>query len=238
MARWVTIALLSTACSLPPLDHTGKACPCPSTYRCVADVCRPGVGGGTDGAVELVVLTIAADSDDATWTGSTEQLMIENGGLLLQIGKGAQMPTAGLRFSVPLPQGSQVIDARLELHLLTLTATVGSTVSVQVWNSIAVPAFANGHIHRAEGHAQGGLSAASIGGLSAVWGTTVSDNLSTLLQPLINRTEWSSGSYVGFVLTADQMPSGTWAGFEDSSHDAGTEQGDQSARLEIRFSRP
>ncbi len=158
-------------------------------------------GGGT----ELVVLTIAADSDDATWTGSTEHVMIENGGFLLQIGNDARKPTAGLRFSVPLPQGSQVLDARLELQLLNLTDTAGSTVRVQAWNSIAVPPFSNTHVHPAELHASGNLSTTSIGGLSAVWGTTVSDDLSPLLQPLIIMSEWSSGTYVGFVLTADQI---------------------------------
>lgn len=248
----LTLILMAPSCTLEPLDHEGRACStgvCPTGYTCVAGLCSRGVlgDGGPEpdasapdatmlGPEEFLVLELASDTDDATWVGNTsppdrEVLSVDNGGVFVEVGQGGDHGTAGLRFALPLPPGARVLDARLELQRLTGGARETTTMQVAVWQSIDVPPFDPGHTHPPEFHAAGGLSA-SIGGWQARWDPTTSPDLSSLIQPLVDRPDWRRDATVGFVITAQDMPEGVWAGFADHA-----DRSAPAAKLKLRVQR-
>lgn len=243
----ILIAGAALACTLEPLDHEGRACStgvCPAGYACVAGLCTQGATAGDAGVrdaaplgpEEFLVLELAADTDDATWLGNTappdrEVLSVDNGGVFVEVGQGGDHGTAGLRFALPLPPGAQILDARLELQRLTGGARETNTLRVAVWQSIDVPPFDPSHVHPPEFHAAGGLSA-WVGGWAARWDPTTSPDLSALLQPLVARSDWRRDATVGFVIAADDMPEGLWAGFADHA-----DQSAPAARLKLRVRR-
>lgn len=216
MRTVAALGLVAASCVLPAVDYEGKRCLeglCPADLTCVEGRClgAASLDAGHDGGRDFLTIAVAAPSDDATWSGSDERLRSNDVERALEVGPQRAL---GVRFGLPVPPGSTLEDVRYEVARATGDAPDGWRLTVRVWNSISVPAFDDAHVHPAELHDPAGFTAGDAG-FSVDWHPlSRSDNLAALLQPLVDRPDWSAGAVIGLVLSAP--PSATqWAGFFD-----------------------
>jgi hypothetical protein len=184
------------------------------------DVRRP--DGSAPPEITLV-LTIADDQDDATWINNTdERLHYDMVSLYIEVGADAEAGKAGLRFKLPVPPGSVVNSATIELQRTIGDALANESMKVQVYDSANVPPFDDAHTHGPEGHAAGGLWPTEVG---PIWvgenGNSVqTSEIKHLVQHVIDRPDWVDGAAIGFVFSAQAMGV-RWVSFADSSLKAG-----------------
>ncbi|HMI83515.1 MAG TPA: hypothetical protein VK550_05440 [Polyangiaceae bacterium] len=166
-----------------------------------------------------VVLTIAKDQDDATWiNGTDERLHYDIDSLYLEVGADTEAGKAGLRFDLPVPPGSTINSAIIQLHRTIGDALADESMKVQVYDSANVPPFDDAHTHAPEGHAPGGLWPTVVG---SIWvgenGNPVqTPELKGLVQHVVDRADWVGGASIGFVFSA-QVMGVRWVDFADSS---------------------
>jgi hypothetical protein len=166
------------------------------------------------------VLTITRDQDDATWiNGTDERLHYDVDSLYVEVGGDTEAGKAGLRFELPVPPGSIINSAIIELHRTIGDALPDESMKVQVYDSVNVPPFDDAHTHGPEAHATGGLWPTIVG---PIWvgenGKAVQTaELRHLVQHVVDRADYgSSGSSIGFVFSA-QVMGVRWVNFADSS---------------------
>jgi hypothetical protein len=166
-----------------------------------------------------LTLTIVNDQDDATWINTTdERLHYDMDSLYLEVGGDTEAGKAGLRFELPVPPGSTINSAIIELHRTIGDALADESMKVQVFDSANVPPFDDAHTHGPEGHGAGGLWPTVVG---PIWvgenGKAVqTSELKTLVQHVVDRPDWASGAAIGFVFSA-QVMGVRWVDFADSS---------------------
>jgi hypothetical protein len=107
----------------------------------------------------------------------------------------------GYQFSLSIPKSATIDTAIITLNLTNKygTWTAGDSL---VWMSYAsdnIAVFGNGDAHNLPSHA-------TTTGYRVIWqftpeiGAFATPNIASLLQPIVNRSGWSSGSYAGFIL--------------------------------------
>ncbi|HMJ52570.1 MAG TPA: hypothetical protein VK540_10855 [Polyangiaceae bacterium] len=166
-----------------------------------------------------LVLTITKDQDDATWINNTdERLHYDTDSFYLEVGADTEAGKAGLRFELPVPAGSIINSAFIELHRTIGDALPDESMKVQVYDSSNVPPFDDAHTHAPEGHAAGGLWPTAVG---PIWvgenGKAVqTSDLRSLVQHIVDRPDWVAGGAIGFVFSA-QVMGVRWVDFADFS---------------------
>ena len=181
-----------------------------------SDATRP--DGSSPPEIDLV-LTITNDQDDATWINTTdERLHYDMASLYLEVGADTEAGKVGLRFELPVPPGSIIQSAIIELHRTIGDALANESMKVQVYESANVPPFADAHTHGPEGHAAGGLWPTTVGPIAVGEnGKAVqTSELKTLVQHIIDRPDWVAGAAIGFAFSA-QVMGVRWVDFADSS---------------------
>lgn len=179
--------------------------------------------GGSGGIATLnQELKIAAPADDCTWiNGTEERLRFSDSEPVLEVGTDDEMGRIGLRFALPIPQGSRVLSAILRIYRVGGDATETGTLAVQVFEAATVPPFDATHKHDAAGHVAGGLWSIKAGGMPVGKASqfTQSPDLTPLVQHVLDRPDWVPGAAIGFVLVPETMTG--WASYADSAAGAG-----------------
>ena len=167
-------------------------------------------------------LKIASTADDCTWiNGTEERLRFSDTQQVLEVGTDAEMGRIGLRFALPIPQGSHVLSAILRIYRVGGDAAETGTLAIQVFEAATVPPFDATHKHEPAGHVAGGLWAIKAGGMPVGKASqfTQSPDLSPLVQHVLDRPDWVAGAAIGFVIVPETMTS--WASYADSSSGSG-----------------
>jgi len=192
---------------------------------------EPADAAPADAGPSTIVLPIRSDRDDALWrvgNGGLEEMLhfsaAEHGsaGYTIEVGVDGEQCRAGLRFALPIVPGSRVLAASLRLQRVgpASNADPGATLRVHVYDSASVGAFDYAHVHQdpAEHASEGLWAGASVGafhvGESDAF--TESEDLSELVQHVVDRPDWMKDGYVGFVLTPDRIEGTQYAQFRDS----------------------
>jgi hypothetical protein len=180
--------------------------------------------GGSGGQVATLnhELKIASPVDDCTWiNGTEERLRFSDTQQVLEVGTDAEMGRIGLRFVLPIPQGSRVLSAILRIYRVAGDAAETGTLAIQVFEGATVPPFDATHRHEPAGHVAGGLWAIKASGMLVGRANqfTQSPDLSPLVQHVLDRPDWVPGAAIGFVLIPETMTS--WASYADSSSGSG-----------------
>jgi hypothetical protein len=166
-----------------------------------------------------LTLTVTKDQDDATWINNTdERLHYDMDSFYLEVGADTEAGKAGLRFELPVPPGSIINSAIIQLFRTIGDALPDESMKVQVYDSPNVPPFDDAHTHAPEAHAAGGLWPTFVG---PIWvgenGKAVqTSELKQLVQHVVDRSDWVAGSAIGFVFSAQTMGV-RWVDFADSS---------------------
>lgn len=201
----------------------------------VADVTaeEPSEAGGDvapeaqpDAATHKSKAVIAADADDAMWTGCTagptdERLYADPGDRSIMVSDDEDDECAGLRFTLDIPAGAKLASARLTLSRSSGDILEDHTLLVRAWNSSSVPPFDDSHSEVAAQHDPGGLLGVSVGGWKpgTVNGPVTTPDLAVLLQAVVDRSDWAIDDQhrtIGLLLVKEQMAA-QWVGFGDSS---------------------
>ena len=183
-------------------------------------------GSNEAGPMSLEIdLTVQHDTDDATWiNGDDERLEYSTDQPWDEVGADTERGRAGFRFEPQIPPGSVIESAVLRLRRLSGEALDTETLFVQVFESASVPPFDDNHVHPPSGHVPEGLSALLVSGfvVGANDSTIDSPDLSTLVQHVVSRPDWTGTSSLGFVLSPDNLA--TWVAFADASSGAAAAQ--------------
>jgi len=117
---------------------------------------------------------------------------------------------AAMAFGLGIPQGSVILEATLRV---TATGDQAGfpTAMVRAYNASSAAPFSSTHTHRLTEHM-------GVTGTSATWvfptfvpnQTYDSPDLAALVQPIVNRVDWSPGNYLGLVLDGAGSTDGTW----------------------------
>jgi hypothetical protein len=184
-----------------------------------------GMDAGVDAGPTTTTVGVAGDSDDATWLGGgldppIAESLFESGSTFNEdeVGDDGDHARSAFRFALPVPKNATIVSAKITLVRSGGDATTTDTMLVQVYDTSHATAFNGTHMHTAQQHNDGGVLASFIGMWSCgtVGMTTTSPDLSALVQAIVNRADWASGDYIGFVVNPQTM--GTdWATFIDSS---------------------
>lgn len=183
------------------------------------------VTGGSGGQVPTLnqELKIAAASDDCTWIhGTEERLRFSDTEPVLEVGTDAEMGRIGLRFTLPIPQGSHVVTAILRIYRVGGETAESDTLAIQVFDAPTVSPFDATHMHDAAGHAAGGLwSSIKAGGMPVGKASqfTQSPDLTPLVQHVLDKPDWAPGNAIGFVISPETMSG--WVSYGDSSAGSG-----------------
>lgn len=155
--------------------------------------------------------TIVARSRNAEWRASTGQSSASPYDThAICVGADGGQIQAGLEFSLPIPRGARIVSARLEMR--------GAT-DQQGTPQIGLRAYSVGNAPPFVASSPVALSAhAPLGAQLVVWNAPsfhedddiVSPDLTSLLQPVIDRADWSANQSFGLVLLGDAAPNGTW----------------------------
>ncbi len=198
----------------------------------------PDGSGGSDvhaDASEVVstTLRIENDGDDGVWLNGTDEGTHHGLDMLtLEVGADAEAARTGLIFHLPVPPGSVINSARIDLHRIDGNAAATETMQVQVWDSCQVPPFDDTHVHAPAEHVAEGLWPTAVTGFAV--GTDNTDILSPELAPLtqhvVDKPEWATGATVGYFLSPAAMVS--WVMFDDSSAGTG------AATLKLSYTPP
>jgi hypothetical protein len=165
-------------------------------------------------------LPIAGDADDATWiNGTDERLHFGDANFSIEVGVDSEMGRIGLRFVLPIPQGSTIGSAHLRLRRVEGSAADTESMQVQVFDSANVPPFDESHVHAPSGHASIWPETVS-GFLVGANGDEIeSPDLKTLVQHALDAPDAGSSRPIGFVISPDRMDA--WVSFADSASHAG-----------------
>ncbi|HEX6239859.1 MAG TPA: hypothetical protein VFZ61_03150 [Polyangiales bacterium] len=180
--------------------------------------------GAPDAGPITRVFEIQAAQDDALWRqtgeGIEELLNFDadahgSAGFTIEVGTDSEECRAGLRFSLPLARGTQIVEARLTMTRVGPSSNVSSssTMLVNVYDADNVPAFVGGHDHATPAqHVAGGLWSTSIGGFSVgpTEASTTSQDLRLLVQHVVDRAGWTPGAYIGFVISPATFTAGEY----------------------------
>ena len=186
------------------------------------------------GGVVSTTLQIENDGDDGVWLNGTDEGTHHGPDLLvLEVGADAEAARTGLIFHLPVPPGSRINSARVDLHRIDGDAAASETMQVQVWDSCRVPPFDDTHVHAPAEHVAEGLWPTAVTGFAV--GTNNTDILSPELAPLtqhvVDKPDWATGATVGFFLSPAGMQ-GSWVMFDDSSAGTG------AATLKLSYAPP
>jgi hypothetical protein len=181
-----------------------------------------GMDAGVDAGPTTTTVGIAADTDDATWVGggdpATVEMLSEAGSTFseVEVGNDGDHARAGFRFALPIPKNATIISAKLTLVRTEGSAVATDTMLVQVYDTSHATPFDPTHVHPPQAHNDGGVLGSFVGGwlCGAAGMPTTSPELSTLVQPIVNRADWASGDYLGFVVDPENMAF-DWATYID-----------------------
>jgi hypothetical protein len=218
-----------------PLDAAGDDAAAPPADAAPPDAAITDALPPVDAGPTTVELPILSDRDDALWrvaSGGLEEMLhfsaAEHGsaGYTIEVGVDGEQCRAGLRFALPIAPGARVLAASLRLQRVgsETEADPKASMRVQVYDASSVGPFDHAHMHQdpAE-HASGGLwLGASVGAfhVGSSGDFTQSEDLSELVQHVVDRPDWIEDGYIGFVLTPDEMAGEQFAQFRDSAADA------------------
>ncbi|MGC4114990.1 MAG: hypothetical protein QM765_10350 [Myxococcales bacterium] len=177
-----------------------------------------------DAGPATLTISIAADSDDATWIASnggvTERLVYDaNKYRYIEVGADSEQGRAGLRFALPLDQGTTVRHAYLSVRCTVHGLVTGvDTMRVMTWNSANLAPFSANDAHGPAEHDPGGLGTLTVGSWPicsfGMW--TKSPDLALLVNGVLSMRGWRSGNAIGFLLSPE-WTSNDWIGLDDSS---------------------
>jgi hypothetical protein len=177
-------------------------------------------------------LTLTRDTDDATWISDDagvrhERLHYDDRtdrtGLHIEVGNDKEAGRIGLRFELPVPPHARIDSAKIKLHRYTSAqgpAAADASMLVQVYETTALAVFDPTHVHAPEAHGgDGGVWATPVSGFKVgeFEEDVVSPDLKTLVQHVVDKAAWTQGGVVGFLLSPDEMATGTYADYVDSS---------------------
>lgn len=180
---------------------------------------------GDTGASLAMIQTfkITADEDDCAWYVSNDfddfrevlhfvPAVHGTSSHTIEVGADGGQARAGLRFRLPLAPGARVLEAKLTLKRMPPEECLPTdTMRVQVYDADDVPAFNGSHYHvKPDAHVGGGLWGISVGGFPCgrVGETITSQDLSILVQHIVDRPGWRSDAYLGFVLFPEFLGDG------------------------------
>jgi hypothetical protein len=173
------------------------------------------------------VLSVRSDTDDAVWISLLdERLHYSATSFNIEVGVDFEQARSGLRFALPVPAGSTIDTAFLRLERRSGPVTMQDAIQVQVFDSLDVPPFDEGHEHPPDEHDAGGLRAGAVRGfmVGSGSGTCVSPDLRELVQHVVDKQGWSAGGFIGFVLAPYTGSFGNpegWVAFFDFSSGSG-----------------
>jgi hypothetical protein len=186
-----------------------------------------------------LTMTIADDADDALWVyGTDERLHFSDENRALEVGNDDENGRVGLRFELEVPAGARIVAASLRLRQHDGAFTSPNvTIAMQVYDSVAVAPFDDGHEHAPQDHDPRHLWGNTVTGLmtAADGDSLTSPDISKLVQRIVDKGEWTGKGFIGFVLSPDQdaFPSPGWVSFDDSSLSGG-----DPASLAVTYASP
>ncbi len=166
------------------------------------------VAAGTT-MVELTVVANNRNADYSPQVGERFNNFFDAFGLCIGRDEGG-VYQSGFQFELPVPQGSVILSAALEL-----TATNDQSgkpdFTIRAYDEPTAPLFVNTHTHTLTAHAA--LTDAAVS-----WSPPDFDNgdafatpdLSALMQEVVNRPDWTPGNRIGIVLDGFESLPGTW----------------------------
>lgn len=197
-----------------------------------------GEGGAGGSDLDSETIAVENDADDAVFVAKDaafERDPDERLGTSLRVGwDGQHWYRAALRFRLPVPKGSRVVSATLELFRTESTgadADADATMRVEVYDSSNVSPFDDGHEHAPEAHDSGGLAGDFVGGFAVgAPGVVTSPDLGALVQRVVERSDYREGNRIAFILSADELTG--LATFADSS------TSEESSKLHVVYVPP
>jgi hypothetical protein len=216
--RFAWAALVCASCIPPPLVAADGAA---GTGGPTGGQSGSGGIGGTGGTGGPLTIQIDSDKNDALWINSTdERLHYSASNPTIEVGSDGEMGRVGLRFGLSLPAGSTITSATLSLLQHSGEFTVPSTMTVQVYDSVDVPAFDDTHDHLPQDHDGNHLWGMTVTGFMVRENgdTCTSPNIAALVQRIVDKQEWTGTGWIGFVLSPDQdkFAAPGWVAFYDS----------------------
>jgi len=164
------------------------------------------------GAPRAISIPIAASSDDANEGGGTNGDFVDLTGPDLELGNDgtpADNPDqmiGGLRFSIPVPQGGEILSAKVQFRV-DEPGSAAASYTVRAQAADNAPTFAA---------VRGNISSRTLGSESVAWSppawptigeagaAQLTPELKSVVQPVVNRLGWTKDN--GLVLVIDGAP--------------------------------